>query len=270
MKIVAFAQLHNELKKQNLLNWFMCVKEFCDYIYIYDQNSNDNSNFLYEKFGAKVIYSQTNNFENEILCKQELLEKIKDEVPDFDWIFWMDGDTVIEKQLILRQGEMLKKICESSVNYDAIAFGHLNLWRSDKYYRIDDQYDWLDQNGVVALWKNNGNLTFEFEPNKLHARQYPNGIEKILKVDFKLIHRGFATDSQIIERYKIYKERGQAGWSLDRLIQEKKLQVIKLGDAILPTFMPSSDINPKRLRKIIDIMNNNFIKSIIKKCLKLK
>jgi len=268
LKIVAFAQLHNELKKQNLLNWFMCVSSFCDYIYIYDQNSNDESRFLYEKFNAKVIYSESNNFSNEILCKQQLLDLIKFEIPDFDWIFWMDGDTILEKKLVEKNGELLKQICKKFINYDGISFGHLNLWRSDKYYRVDDQYDWLDKNGVVALWKNNGKLTFEPVLNKLHLTQYPNGVEKIVKVDFKLIHRGFATDSQIIERYKIYKERGQSGWALDRLIKEKKIKVLKLGPEYLPEFMPCSEINPLSLTKITTILNDKSYISKIKKWLR--
>jgi hypothetical protein len=270
LKIVAFAQLNNELKKQNLTNWFMCVSEFCDYIYIYDQNSTDDSKNLYEKYSARVIYSKINNFQNEILCKQELLNLVKLEVPDFDWIFWMDGDTVVEKKLISQKGKLLKNLCEKFSNYDAISFGHINLWRSDKYYRIDDKYDWLDHHGVVALWKNNLNLSFANEPNKLHAKQYPNGIEKICKVEYKLIHRGFATDSQIIERYKIYKERGQSGWALTRLIEEKMLQVVKLDDEMLPNFMPSSDINPKKLHKITTILNENKFKTKLKKWLMLK
>jgi hypothetical protein len=263
MKIVAFAQLHNELKNQNLINWFMCVSEFCDHIYIYDQCSTDNSKFLYDKFGARVIYSEINNFPNEILCKQELLELIKIEILDFDWIFWMDGDTIIEKQLILQKGHLLKELCRKYADYDAISFGHLNLWRSDKYYRIDDKYDWLDEHGVVALWKNNGNLRFESEYNKLHEKEYPNGISKIFKSEYKLIHRGFATDSQIIEKYKNYKKLGQSGWALNRLINEKNLKLKKIKDDMLPEFMPNSDLNPTELRKIKSIYYGNTLKKIV-------
>ena len=69
MKIIGFTQLHNELSKGNLKNWFRSL-EFCDYIYIYDQASTDGSLDYYKTHkNTVVIESPTNDFEREIACK---------------------------------------------------------------------------------------------------------------------------------------------------------------------------------------------------------
>tara|TARA_R110000744_G_scaffold40688_3_gene92310 strand:+ start:3497 stop:4258 length:762 start_codon:yes stop_codon:yes gene_type:complete len=250
MKIVGFCQLHNELEKGNLENWFTSMR-FCDYIYIYDQNSEDGSKEYYKKYpNVRVIQSDTNNFENEIKCKSLLLETLLKEHPDTDWIFWMDGDTILESGANRTSIEyLLKKADEREL--DGLSLGHYNLWRSDVHYRIDNEYHWLHNNGVLAFWKNNGNISFPRTAG-LHQNQFPDGMNNVGRVqNLSLIHRGFSTDEQITTRYHIYKNRGQSGWSLDRLLDEKTLKVMRLSDDLLPGwFNIKNDIDPCLLEKI--------------------
>lgn len=85
MKIVGFAQLRNELEKGNLENWFRCMLSICDFIYIFDQNSTDGSLEYYKKIdNVVVIESPTNRFEEEMICKNDLLQKIIIEHPDYE------------------------------------------------------------------------------------------------------------------------------------------------------------------------------------------
>ena len=107
----------------------------------------------------------------------------------------------------------------SDKNIDGLKLGHYNLWRSKRHYRIDDGYHSIHDRGVMAFWKNNGNLKFP-EKHGLHHLQYPEGIINPVRTNLNLIHMGFATDYQIIKKYDTYKERGQKGWSLDRLLSE--------------------------------------------------
>ena len=87
MKIIGFSQLRNELSKGNLENWFQCMG-VCDYIYIFDQASDDGSHDIYSQHDNVVlIQSEENRFHEEILCKKEMLEKLLSEHPDVDWIF---------------------------------------------------------------------------------------------------------------------------------------------------------------------------------------
>lgn len=244
MKIVGFAQLHNELEKGNLENWFLSMR-FCDFIYVYDQNSTDGSQKIYNKYkNITVIQSDTNNFENEISCKSVLLDKLLEDHPDTDWIFWMDGDTIIERGA--NRGSIEGILLQADQNkIDGLLLGHYNLWRSDVHYRIDNEYHWLHNNGVLSFWKNNGKLNFPLNSG-LHNNQYPNGISRKARIQgLSLIHRGFATDEQIRNKYNIYKERGQTGWALDRLLNESTLKVLELDSNLLPEwFVIEQDISP--------------------------
>lgn len=258
MKIIGFAQLRNELEKGNLENWFKCMIPICDYIYIYDQNSTDGSIEYYSRFNNTiVIKSPTNRFKEEMICKEELLQKIVNEHPDTDWIFALDGDTLIDGRLLRNNGQELKKLCASLVtdNNDGYIFGHKNLWRSDTYWRYDSDYDWLDGNGVCPLWKFKPDMHFEVRSG-LHIRAFPISINTTMRLDYKLVHRGFSTDSQIINKYNVYKSFGQTGYLLDRFLNEEALSVEKIDPDLLPDwFNITDDINPITKRKLRDIYN---------------
>lgn len=257
MKIIGFAQLRNELSKGNLENWAKCM-EICDYVYIYDQGSNDGSHEFYKtKANWNVIYSPTNRFGEEIVCKAELLEKLLADHPDVDGIFWMDGDTILDNRLLVNNGSQLRSLVSEAKlkGIDCYRFGHYNLWRSDVYYRLDSQYN--DLNGIVkALWINNGNLSFP-KTLGLHHSQHPSGLSNVVYCGFNLIHKGFSTDEQIVNRYKLYKGLGQNGWSLDRLIEENGLRVEHLPEEIIPEWYLKNDIeNPVNKKTIKELYSD--------------
>ena len=259
MKIIGFAQLRNELEKGNLENWFRCMS-VCDYIYIYDQNSTDGSQDYYKNFNnVHVIESNENRFYDEITCKNELLNKILQDHPDVNWILWLDGDTLLDNRLLEENGKMLRELCSNGNDnmIDAYYFGHYNLWRSDVHFRLDDDFHWL-HGKVVPLWRNNGNINFPISSG-LHQKQYPNGLNKIVTVDYSLIHRGFATDYQIMTKYDVYKERGQNGWALERLLSEQTLHAEKINYELLPKWFNITDeLHPSQKEKIRDIYNKKI------------
>lgn len=256
MKIIGFSQLRNELSKGNLENWFKQMS-VCDYIYIFDQNSDDGSLEYYKKFPkAVVIESPTNRFKEELICKNELLIKLLKEHPDVDWILWIDGDLLLDGRLLADDGYGLKQLCEAGTrhNVDGYLFSHYNLWRSDIYYRIDDQYHSL--NGAwCPLWRNTGNLQFSNTVG-LHQRQYPNTLRNLHQTPYAVVHRGFATDYQIMLKYDLYKANGQHGWELERLLDEYSLTVNKLDDDLLPDwFVKTDEENPVHKRRLRLIYN---------------
>jgi hypothetical protein len=252
MKIIGFSQLRNELSNGNLENWFRCMS-FCDYIYIYDQASTDGSQEYYKKHeNTVVVQSPVNDFKKEISCKKQLLEKLLADHPDVDWIFWIDGDTILDGRLMKDNYKELHGILNqaSKQEIDAILLGHHNLWRSSVYYRVDSDYDWLHNNGVCAFWRNNGILKYPDNAG-LHQQQFPFGLNKKIRIDRDLIHRGFATDEQIINRYNLYKSKGQTGYLLDRLIDEATLKVERIDDKILPDWYDTSDnISPLEKKRL--------------------
>ena len=255
MKIIGFSQLRNELSKGNLENWFQCMG-VCDYIYIFDQASDDGSHDIYAQHDNVVlVQSEENRFHEEILCKKQLLEKLLSEHPDTDWIFWIDGDTMIDQRLMDNDYALLKNMLKTSAEYgaDGVRLGHYNLWRSNKHYRLDSSYHGFDEWGRVPFWRNNGELYFP-EEKGLHSHQEPYGIANIVDARWlKLIHYGFATDKQVMDRYNLYKGLGQTGWALDRLICEKDLEVQEPDFGVLPTFIDSNTPNPTTLKTLKEL-----------------
>lgn len=255
-KIVGFTQLRNELEKGNLQNWFKQMS-VCDRVYIFDQNSDDGSKDYYKLFpNAIVIESNTNRFHEELICKQELLDKLLQEDKDADWILWLDGDLLLDGRLLKNNGEALLQLCSYAEfnQADACFFNHYNLWRSDIYYRTDDAYHSLN-GSWCPLWRNNGNLFFK-KTAGLHNKQYPDGLTKGLRTPFSVVHRGFATDYQIITKYNVYKSNGQKGWALDRLLNEDGLVVELLDKNLLPEWFETKDEqDPKTKKRIKEIYN---------------
>lgn len=255
-KIIGFSQLHNELELGNLENWFKSM-EICDEIYIYDQASTDGSREFYKNFkNVHVIESESNRFEEELLCKQELLEKLLAEQPDANWIFWMDGDTLLDARLTRALLEDVLFGCEMQ-RVDGVFLGHYNLWRSDKYHRVDDEYDHFMKAGRMAFWRNNGKLCFNTEPG-LHKSQHPQGITLGARIPFNLIHKGFADDDQIIKKYNNYKSRGQQGWALDRLLNESTLKVEEVPDVEIPSWLNKDTQDPRTKKPLKQINEEKY------------
>lgn len=246
MKISGFAQLHNEHSNGNLTNWLRSMLSVCDEIFIYDQGSEDDSRSIYERYSnVHVTYSPTNDFGNELACKAALLRALLAESPDTDWILWMDGDTLLDARLD-RSG--LESVLFHSAPFgDLVLLGHHNLWRSDVLARVDDQFDYLHQVGVAALWKNTGTLSFPEGPG-LHGTQHPAGLPTAVRVPFNLIHRGFASDESILRKHRTYQGLGQTGWALDRLVNEQGLDVRRVSDDELPDWLLPVDATDPRVK----------------------
>lgn len=263
MKIVGFTQLRNELEKGNLENWFKCMQQVCDYIYIFDQNSTDGSIEYYKKFENVVaVLSPTNRFEEENVCKNELLNLVKKDHPDTDWIFWTDGDELVDGRLL--KDDAFRSLCNHlDVNYpeqNGVTFGYKNLWRSDIYFRKDNDYNALNGCGRCCLWRFSQDLHFE-EQKGLHLAPYPKGIKSFVRVEsYFIIHRGFSTDKQITDKYRIYKNKGLKGY-VERLLDETTLDVEPLECGLLPDwFEIKDDVHPSQKEKIRKIYNKEYIK----------
>lgn len=242
MKIVAFAQLHEEKRKGNLENWYRSVAG-CDHVYVFDQGSRDGSREVYAGHPRTVwIANPVNAFDRELVCKAELLELLLAQQPDTDWVFWLDGDTILDGRLLADGARGFRELCRwgLAAGVGGIQFGHYNLWRSDTHYRLDNQFHGLDGGGVCSLWRNNGTLRFPRRAG-LHVTTVPEGVGRCVRANYSLIHRGFATDAQILEKHRVYASRGQRGWELDRLIDESTLRVAPIPRECLPDWYPIDD-----------------------------
>lgn len=218
IRLIGFLQIHNESKKGNLERVLNHLSKFCDDIVIYDDGSTDNSYEVASKFTKNIIRSPVNDFKNEILHKQKLLELGLSLNPD--WIVWLDADEVFD-----RDGELyaIRGLCRygESKKIDGFSFLEFNLWNGLSEYRVDELWHKL---WTVRLWRNNGDLTFGKERG-LHIQVSPDGIHKICRTDVKVIHYGFSSKEKIDEKYKMYKEHSQTGRLLERIRDENDISL---------------------------------------------
>jgi glycosyltransferase involved in cell wall biosynthesis len=220
MKLVTILQNYNEVEQGNLQRYLPSVARYSDALVVYDDASTDGSvEYILKNWSKElhIIKGERNDYAGEISHKALLLQKALE--MKADWIFRIDADEVVEAV-----GERdIRSLCENS-RVDSIAFRNANLWRDPNFYRLDNSY-----NDFVScrLWKNNGNLRYDNVKRGLHQRGTPDGLTSEEWAPFITLHYGFASNEAIIRKYTTYKNHGQTGWELFRLIDERGLKVAK-------------------------------------------
>lgn len=227
MKLAGMLMVHNEIVTGNLERCLKSLVRYCDYIVMYDDGSTDGTQSVADSFLKKsvldgqikdyiLIMSTKNDFENELAHKQEQLDICKQ--IGVDWVFRIDADETLAEDAISKIRSHLNE------NVTGFAFHTINLWRSPCFYRLDNSY-----NDVVfnRLWRVHPGLHFNVERG-LHLTNYPVGAtDNEIILPYQIIHWGFASDKAIIDKYNMYKSHGQAGWALNRLIDESTLRLAR-------------------------------------------
>jgi glycosyltransferase involved in cell wall biosynthesis len=223
MKIIGFLQVRNELSSGHISRFMKVNAELFDALYVFDDHSDDGTYEYLTEHADFVVRGGTRMFGSELVNKAELLDKVKADFDPGDAILWLDADEVIYAS---RQ-ELVDIISGAfSEGYDSLSLPHINLWRSNNWFRVDDNYDSLE---AVRIWKLSDKLFFPREPG-LHGQMYPNGISRIKRVNYAaVVHFGFASTDYILDKYVTYRSHWQSGYALHRLISEfgRELQPLK-------------------------------------------
>jgi hypothetical protein len=195
-----------------------------DELFVYDDASDDGTPEKISHLARHIIKGNFPNFSRELYNKQRLLESIQKNCAPGDAILRLDADEV----LYCSKVELATIIKEAfDAGHDGISFDHINLWRSNQWFREDDNYNTLRP---VRIWKLSGDLHFPSSAG-LHLTSDPNGLKSIKHVPFPpVIHFGFASFDLILEKYANYRAHWQSGYPLHRLISERTLKVSKLED----------------------------------------
>ena len=224
MKICGFLQNRNGIASGDLRRCLTSMAAVTDKIVVYDDYSDEDVRPLYEAFDCVVVYGHKRAFFRELYHKTQLLSVALRESPD--WIVWFDSDAALGAALSKR--ENMEKMLKYADDTDRVLLGlhNLNLWRSSRYYRTDNSFNDL-WHGV--FWKNTGELHYRPKAG-LHQKQYPFFAKAqeqpltptpITDDHAKLLHYGFATDEAIAHKYFTYRDNGQRGWALDRLVNDE-------------------------------------------------
>lgn len=226
MKIIGFLQVRNELSTGHLLRFLEVNKELFDALYVFDDNSDDGTYEYINVNADHVIRGESRMFGSELVNKSDLLEKVKLDFATGDAVLWLDADEVLYAT---------REELEEAINlafdegFDGLSLPHINLWRSNNWLRLDDNYDSLE---AVRIWKLSEKLSF---PRKsgLHGQMYPNGITRIKRVNsLSVVHFGFASIDYVLDKFVTYKSHWQSGYALHRLISEYDLQLEPLASRI--------------------------------------
>lgn len=232
LRLCGFLCNRNGVGNSLLQQCLTSMAKIAEPIFVYDDASDEAVQPIYRQFGCVVIYNTQESFQKELFHKQQLLSVALRAAPD--WILWMDTDTIIGR---LWEDQEQAHAVLSQAGEKGIVRLHLhnlNLWRSNGWYRVDQEFDNL-WHGV--FWRNTGELHYR-PVGKLHQKQYPHSFRDPAKdeeafateIRFnepggKLIHFGFASDLEIARKYFTYREHGQTGYPLNRLVDESTLDV---------------------------------------------
>jgi hypothetical protein len=259
-KLTVICQVYNESAKGNLRRFLYEIARYADALIVYNDGSTDNTKSALEVFQkhvehlrqrgeailsqVEVINAETNDFGHEIFHKQTLLNKAIE--IGSTHILWLDADECVQADKV----QELRQLCDLPHNgIDAWVFPQVNLWRTDRYYRLDNQYG---DGMFTRLWRNNGNLHYAPEAG-LHHRQHPQGIINVKDVPIKIIHWGFASDASILDKYNTYKSHGQNGWALHRLVDENGLTLKGTDIKWLPSDFEGRTLNNIKSR-LVDLL----------------
>lgn len=226
MKLVCMAQMYNENTHKgvdgqtNLKRFLDSVSRYCDGLVLYDDASMDNSRDLARSYQDKfedfvLIEGNKNSFDSELAHKQMSLERCG--AIGATHILWLDVDEVVES---IGERGGIRALCEN-MEKGAVNFFQRNLWRTDRYYRVDELWA---QGLFCRLWKFTDALHYDVKKG-LHQDLAPKGIEGRTTTQLKVIHYGFATSDDVLRKYYLYKGHGQKGRDLNRLVDESGLRV---------------------------------------------
>jgi hypothetical protein len=206
--------------KTNLERFLESTVSYCDSLVMYDDESFDNSTDLVMSYDGlfedlELIRGTKNDFQSELAHKQMALEKCRK--IGATHVLWLDVDEVIEAR-----GEMgaMRALCDN-MSRGAVNFFQKNLWRTDRYIRTDGLWD---QGLFCRLWAMHDGLHYNPTPG-LHQDLAPKGIIGRDTTTLKVIHHGFASSDNVLRKYYLYKNHGQNGNALNRLIDESTMRV---------------------------------------------
>jgi len=219
MIITALLQIYNEKQSGHLERFLKWNNSLYDNLVVLDDRSTDDSVEFVKSHASLLIENNMNSFRSELRNKGLLLGSAKEAFPDTDWFLWLDADELLLEDRTNIDSLLAKT---SLSDFDGIELPLVNLWRSEHFYRIDSGFNEVKN---VRFWRNTADLNFS-KKSGLHNLLHPLGIKKVLEMDgLKVLHFGFSSALMIANKFSIYRENGQRGRSLLRLIDETNLQV---------------------------------------------
>ena len=128
----------------------------------------------------------------------------------------------LDEILTCEKADLIELIEQAEVKKcTGVSFKLVNLWKSEEYFRTDEYFNKVEK---IHLWKNVPAMYFSGESG-LHRELHPISIKAIYAQDsIRILHLGFSTREKIVRKFLTYKNLGQEGRSLWRLIDERFME----------------------------------------------
>ena len=218
MELTLIAVCRNEAATGHIERFLKWNVPLFDHILVYDDASTDGTVKVLKKAGINVIENEISMFRNELLIREKLLVDAKVRFPRTDWFMILDLDEI----LVCERTELVNLIEKAELkNCTGVSFKLVNLWKSERYFRIDEYFDKVEK---IHLWKNISRMHFSGESG-LHRELHPISIRAIYAQDsLRILHLGFSTREKIVQKFLTYKNFGQESRSLWRLVDERFME----------------------------------------------
>jgi len=195
MKLAAILRVKNQIL--TIRECLSKLSSLVDKIVIVDNDSTDGTFGIYKRYPKIRIIKKTKGFnEGRDKClAHKLAKKLKP-----DWILWIDGDEIFEKNLV--RNDLEKYMNNPRLNQ--INFRIYNFWLSDKKYRVDGIWKKYTAFPQRQLWRNLPQAYFLDIP--FHNGGIRGVPPKHINSDFRIKHFGYVYPQQIKTKVKTYKK----------------------------------------------------------------
>ena len=217
MKLVAVLRIKNEMPVVE--ECLSKLSSLVDEVIVLDNGSTDGTLDCYKKFAKIVEILHTEGY-HEGRDKCLLLEAVKKRNPD--WILWIDGDEIFEKNFTRKE---IEKYMQSP--YNQILFRMFNFWLSKEDYRIDGDFFRYTIQPQRSMWRNIEGAYFSNK--KMHNGGIRGINSKIYLSPYRLKHYGYRDQEKIKSKYQTYMQEDSQRWQdYQNLNLNRPSKIIKL------------------------------------------
>lgn len=230
LRVAGFLKVRNEIIREgNLFRVLDLLDRTCDCGVICDDASTDGTADQLRIWAAhrpswRLIGTppEQQDWRNELRIKESMLQIVHSDLKP-DWIFWLDGDELLEEN---KKHEFRTWLREHGHEADVWGFPYVQLWRSPGWERTDsgfaDAQFW-------KLWRYKPDLAFQIDDH-LHRPQFPTAYinaavtaatvgadaGRAKRAPFEIVHLGNYGKNLVLKAVQ-YRDSGElAHASLDR------------------------------------------------------
>jgi glycosyltransferase involved in cell wall biosynthesis len=207
MKLVCMTQVYNQNShlgydgKTNIERFMESIVKYCDGLVVFDDASTDGSRDVVTSLGSSIELQIPSNKENAALQegyhRARSLEHCRR--MGADWVLCLDPDEVFEAKV--ERGAL-----RALVNlYDGYSFRKRDLWRTDRYLRLDGHWS---QSEDVRLFRLHDDISYNTDFGVRTDLWPDEGIATVASSMLKIVHFGYSTDEQIVHKYKRFMKLG--------------------------------------------------------------